>query len=123
MTAAPALLTEPELLELRRDGDQVTLCLHVQPGLSWFEGHFSEVALLPGVVQTHWAVTFAQQYFAVPLRLVSMSNMKFMRFIFPGARIELHLRYTAAKHEVAFEYREAGAVSASGRMVFADLPT
>jgi 3-hydroxymyristoyl/3-hydroxydecanoyl-(acyl carrier protein) dehydratase len=120
MTAAPALLTEPELLALRRDADQVTLSLHVQATLSWFAGHFPEVALLPGVVQTHWAVTAAQRYFALPPRLVSMSNMKFMRFIFPGARIELQLRYAAAKREVTFEYREAGKVSASGRMTFAD---
>ncbi len=115
---------EPEVRNVQRTdhgaGNELVIHLFVPPDLCWFAGHFNEVALLPGVVQTHWVACFAQHYFALPPNLVSMSNMKFMRFIFPGAHIELRLQYRPDRQEVAFEYREGGAISASGRMRFAE---
>ncbi len=120
---ASSSTTDPEILEvMRQDGQardrQITIRLRVQPGLEWFEGHFPEVALLPGVVQTSWVVQLGRRYFNLPPHFQSMSNMKFMRFIMPGTQVELHLKYQAAKGELAFEYCEGEAVCASGRMKF-----
>lgn len=115
---ASATITDPEILEVLQQDGQVILHLRVQPELSWFEGHFPEVALLPGVVQTTWVVQFGRRYFDLPPQFQSMSNMKFMRFIMPGTHIELHLKYRSDKGELVFEYREGTAVCASGRMGF-----
>jgi len=110
--------TAPQVLSTTRLDDTVTVQLQVPHDLRWFEGHFPEVALLPGVVQTTWVVEFARRYFKLPPQFRSMSNMKFMRFIMPGTRLSLHLRYVEAKRELSFEYREGDAVCASGRMGF-----
>ena len=114
--------TAPHVLAVRRnDADavnEVQLTLHVHRDLRWFEGHFPQVALLPGVVQTSWVVAFARQYFSMPQQFCSMSNMKFMRFIMPDTRVTLWLRYNAEKGELSFEYREREQICASGRMGF-----
>ncbi len=112
--------TRPVVLEVEPQGDGVRLALHVQPDLQWFEGHFPGTPLLPAVVQTSWAVAFAREHFDIPERFLSMSNMKFMRFIMPGMRIALRLRYSAPRGELSFEYLEGDAVSASGRMRFGE---
>lgn len=112
----PALA--PQILAIERQADAVIVNLRIQPELPWFQGHFPAVALLPGVVQTTWAVEFARRHFELPAQFHSMSNMKFMRFIFPGALLTLQLRYRADKGELAFEYREANELCASGRMGF-----
>jgi 3-hydroxymyristoyl/3-hydroxydecanoyl-(acyl carrier protein) dehydratase len=114
--------TAPRVLSVEQDAGQATevqLTLHVQPDLQWFEGHFPDVGLLPGVIQTTWVVEFARKYFPLPENFCSMTNMKFMRFIMPGTTVSLWLRYAAEKGEVSFEYREHDKVCASGRIAFA----
>jgi 3-hydroxymyristoyl/3-hydroxydecanoyl-(acyl carrier protein) dehydratase len=114
--------TAPHILAVQKnDADavnEVQLTLHVHRELRWFEGHFPQVALLPGVVQITWVVEFARQYFSLPAQFRSMSNMKFMRFIMPDTQIVLWLRYVADKGELSFEYREGQKVCASGRVGF-----
>jgi len=112
------VITEPEVLSVAHLDDTVSIHLRVQPELSWFAGHFPEVPLLPGVVQTAWAVEFGRRHFALPPQFRYMNNMKFMRFILPGTQVELRLRYFADKGELSFEYREGAVVCASGRMGF-----
>jgi len=114
--------TAPHVLAVNKTAadaiTEVQLTLHVHRGLRWFDGHFPQVALLPGVVQTTWVVEFARQYFSMPAQFRSMSNMKFMRFIMPDTQLTLWLRYVAEKGELSFEYRESGKVCASGRVGF-----
>ena len=43
---------------LENTHDQVSIDIHIQSDLSWFVGHFPQQPVLPGVVQTHWAVSY-----------------------------------------------------------------
>ena len=113
--------TAPRVLSVHKEaGDiyTVLLTLHVHRDLQWFEGHFPDAALLPGVIQTTWVVEFGRQHFALPENFRSMSNMKFMRFIMPDSIVTLRLRYVADKRELSFEYREQDKPCGSGRMEF-----
>jgi 3-hydroxymyristoyl/3-hydroxydecanoyl-(acyl carrier protein) dehydratase len=116
--------TAPVVLSVQQtrseSADEVELSLQVHRGLRWFEGHFPEVPLLPGVVQTAWVIEFARAYLPIAPHFRSMHNMKFMRFIMPGSTIRLWLRYQRDKNELAFEYSEAEKISASGKIRFGE---
>jgi len=115
-------LTAPHILAVQKNdadaGNEVQLTLLVRRELRWFEGHFPQAKLLPGVIQTAWVVEFARQYFSIDSQFHSMSNMKFMRFIMPDSQVILWLRYAADKGELSFEYRDGKKICASGRVGF-----
>lgn len=113
-----AATTEPTLLAVTQQDEVVHIRLLVQPELCWFVGHFSEQPLLPGVVQTNWAIEFGRRYLSLPPQFRYLSNMKFMRFILPGTQLTLRLQYVPAKSELHFEYHDGTAVCASGRVGF-----
>jgi 3-hydroxymyristoyl/3-hydroxydecanoyl-(acyl carrier protein) dehydratase len=110
--------SEPVILAVTQQDHAVQIRLHVQPELSWFVGHFTEQPLLPGVVQTNWAIESGRRYLSLPPQFRYLSNMKFMRFILPGTQLELRLQYFTAKSELYFEYHDGTAVCASGRVGF-----
>lgn len=116
--------TAPVVLSVQRTStastEEVELTLQVHHELRWFEGHFPDVPLLPGVVQTAWVIEFARTHLPVAKHFRSMHNMKFMRFIMPGSTITLWLCYRAEKSELAFEYRERLKVCASGKIRFGE---
>jgi 3-hydroxymyristoyl/3-hydroxydecanoyl-(acyl carrier protein) dehydratase len=98
--------------------DALQLTLRVPPQLAWFEGHFPNQPLLPAVIQTHWALAYARRHFTLPPTFLSMHNLKFSRFVMPGAVLKLRLTYSAARSELSFEYTEADAPCSSGRIRF-----
>lgn len=111
-------LDQPEILAVTAGEHSVRLDLRLPHELSWFEGHFSDCPLLPGVIQVTWAVEFGRRHLPVPSGFQSLSAVKFMRFILPGAEVALQLEFDAARRKLAFEYRERGAVCSGGTIGF-----
>jgi len=128
VTPALAARFEPQILAIRRvDSADATaqqgslrLELLVPGDLSYFEGHFAECALLPGVAQLHWAIRFGREHFALPPHFSYLSNVKFMRVITPGNAPQLTLDFDAARGELRFEYRVGESVCSSGWVGFSN---
>jgi len=108
------------VLSVTPQQDVVKLRLHVPANSQWFSGHFPEQPLLPGVVQTNWAIEFGRRYLSLPPVFRYLSNMKFMRFILPDTTLELRLQWHPTKSEMSFEYRDGDAVVSSGRVGFGE---
>jgi 3-hydroxymyristoyl/3-hydroxydecanoyl-(acyl carrier protein) dehydratase len=53
----------PELLKTEFNNSILTLNFVLQDDLSYLDGHFTHTAILPGVVQLHWAVHYVKQFF------------------------------------------------------------
>ena len=102
-----------------RRGESAQLLLWVSSELAWFDGHFPGQPLLPAVIQTHWAVTYARRYLSIAHEFRSLNNLKFSRFILPDSELELHLGYDRGRHELQFEFRQGQLGCASGRVRFA----
>ena len=66
------VLPEIDAAERSHDGqrEHLTLRFALPASTRYFEGHFPEVPLLPGVVQIGWAVEFGRQYFELPARFL-----------------------------------------------------
>ncbi len=99
--------------------DSARLALYIEPGISWFAGHFPEHAVLPGVVQLNWARALGTFLFAPAGQFAEVQNLKFQTMILPSTAIFLELEFSSAKNSVAFWYRgEPGTAYSQGKLVY-----
>jgi len=106
-----------QILSVARHPDKVCIELDIRPDLVWFEGHFPECPILPGVIQTHWAITYGCEHYDIRGQFKSLGNVKFMKVIVPGARVMLELTFKRGK--LVFRYLHDGAVCSQGTAEFA----
>jgi 3-hydroxymyristoyl/3-hydroxydecanoyl-(acyl carrier protein) dehydratase len=84
----------------------------------YFPGHFPKAPILPGVVQVDWAMQLGQRLLDVPPSFAGMEVLKFQQLVRPGERLELTLRFDAARSKLHFTYRNAvQAACSSGRIL------
>lgn len=108
----------PIVISERRSVDHSELDLLVAPDNHWFEGHFPNHPILPGVVQIAWAVYYAGVLHGLTRALRTLEQIKFKRPILPGARLTLHLTADIATGRLRYEYRDAQHTYASGMLDF-----
>lgn len=108
---------QPQLLDQREEDGQWQLELEVPLDLAHFTGHFPQTPILPGVVQIDWALALAQQLMPLPPRFVGMEVLKFQQLARPGDRLQLNLRFDAARGKLYFTYRNGTANCSSGRIL------
>lgn len=104
---------------LKRDPDAAELEIQLDPRLLVFDGHFPQVAILPGVAQADWAIRFARQAFPLPPRFLRLEALKFQQVARPGQTLCLQLEWNSERATLAFRYVSALGVHAGGRAVFA----
>lgn len=108
----------PVLRAESRAAEQVDLDLFIPPDLIYFDGHFSDAPILPGVAQLDWAVTFARRWFNISEPFQSMAQIKFQQVIQPAMSVHLRLIHLPAKSAADFQYTSAAGAHSSGRLVF-----
>jgi 3-hydroxymyristoyl/3-hydroxydecanoyl-(acyl carrier protein) dehydratase len=114
-------LPEIDSVERRQDGLRLHFALPAE--LEYFDGHFPDVPLLPGVVQIGWAVELARLHLAADAagaldRFRSLATVKFMRVMQPGATVTLQLSVDRESRALAFEYLAGDQTCSSGRVLF-----
>jgi acyl-CoA synthetase (AMP-forming)/AMP-acid ligase II/3-hydroxymyristoyl/3-hydroxydecanoyl-(acyl carrier protein) dehydratase len=119
-TPAVARPTQPRVDEIDCSAHKVVLNLHVPVDLLYFDGHFPGAPILPGVVQTDWALMLGRRYFALPPRFLGLQALKFQRVIVPGASVTLELQHDTVKQALSFQLHSDGQAHASGRFLFGD---
>ncbi|MBF6023364.1 AMP-binding protein [Lysobacter niastensis] len=110
----------PQPQWLSRSDTSAELEIVLDPELAVFDGHFPQIAILPGVAQLDWAVRWGREAFALPPRFLRMEMLKFQRVLRPGARVRLHLEWLQAKSALGFRYESEHGAHASGRVVFGE---
>jgi acyl-coenzyme A synthetase/AMP-(fatty) acid ligase/3-hydroxymyristoyl/3-hydroxydecanoyl-(acyl carrier protein) dehydratase len=123
LTPPPARPTMPEIVSLQCGADddpqRVELTLRIPADLLYFDGHFGDTPILPGVVQLDWAIAFGRRYFDMPPLFGGVHALKFQQVIAPESTVMLELRYDAAKTSLSFRMHSAAGQHASGRIAFA----
>lgn len=116
----------PQILATRiSSAEQRELDLFVSPDLSYFAGHFAEQPILPGIVQTDWAIRWGRECFDIAGDFVALDNLKFQSMVFPQMTLLLVLAWNPQKRQLHFTYTrlneqgEKQPVSA-GRVSFTD---
>ena len=94
------------------------LQLNLPPDLIYFDGHFPDVALLPGVVQVAWAIELGRQLLGIAGSVRALNAVKFTRVIQPGAMVVLVLEYVSEKRQLDFAYELDGRMCSNGSALF-----
>lgn len=108
----------PHLRLIERDGQRVELEMIVPPNLFYFDGHFTEAPILPGVVQVDWAISNGRRYFDLPPDFQAINALKFQNVIQPDNPITLELVHDMQKHSLNFRYFSLNGQHSSGRILF-----
>jgi len=93
----------PTILSLDTQPASAQLSFHIPDSLSYFAGHFPTQAVLPGVVQIHWAGELCKMLFS-PSGFSELSSVKFNGMILPGHTIDLSLKFSLDRQSLRFEY-------------------
>lgn len=91
---------EPFAWEMERN--RFVLKFKATEKLPYFEGHFPEWPILPGVAQVQMVLTEAARYLKTPLAVSSVNNLKFMSVIRPETVLALHVDFDAEKLTMKF---------------------
>lgn len=86
--------------------------------LLYFNGHFPDRPILPGVVQIDWVIACGRQCFDLPPLFRGVHALKFQRVIPPETPVELEIVYDRAKSTLFFQIDSAVGRHASGRILF-----
>ncbi len=108
----------PDARLLVRSVDAVSLQVDIAHESPYFDGHFTQAPILPGVAQLDWVVLFGREFFPLPPRFVRLEAVKFQQVIKPGAPIEMALKFEAERGRLAFTLRSIAGSHASGRIIF-----
>ncbi|NRA39613.1 MAG: AMP-binding protein, partial [Planctomycetes bacterium] len=111
----------PEVQTYIEDGQSIQVSLHMPRNLIYFIGHFSKAAVLPGVVQIHWAQYYAQKYFSISGKFLRLEAIKFQRIIQAEQDIQLHLQFIEEKNKLLFHYESDQVRYSSGRIVYSEV--
>ncbi|GGO65919.1 MULTISPECIES: ApeI family dehydratase [Bowmanella] len=109
----------PEILSQQCSDSSCILQLRLQPELYYFQGHFPDMPVLPGVVQVDWAVAFSRQYLHIPQNwpVAQLEVLKFQQLLLPNMQVELALQRKSTD-KCLFSYQSSQGQHASGRILF-----
>ena len=110
-------VTEPIILSQDFAPPDGTFDLVVPEDLFFLQGHFPEVAVVPGVVQIHWAICLASQGLTLRPKFLGIESLKFHLIIKPLTELKLELNYAEASGKLRFCYTSEAGQHSQGRIL------
>lgn len=107
---------------VEREGERVRVLARVPEDLAFFEGHFEDRPMLPGIAQILVLVNRrAREFYGALGAERRIARLKFERTIKPGDVLDLHLERTESGGgtQVRFRIERGGETCTSGALVYA----
>jgi len=98
--------------------DSVRLQIRVQAALQYFDGHFPQQPILPGVTQLAWADYYGHLFFSIQCGFSRLEAVKFKKIIVPDTIVTLSLSWKVETGKLYFDIENASDAFGSGRMVY-----
>ena len=115
-TSAVPILPHGRMLEA--GANRAVFELTAPKALLYFDGHFPDMPILPGVTQVDWVIFYARQCFELPATFRGIHALKFHRVISPEMPFRLELLHEPAESSLSFKITSTVGAHASGRIVF-----
>ena len=113
-------IVEVQEIATTNSSKTLELSLKIPQNLECFKGHFPGQPVLPGVIQSHWAVSLSKQLFSIEEEFSSLENLKFTMMILPETDLTLKLVYvkTSEFSSVNFSYAANEQQYSQGKIKF-----
>ena len=108
----------PHFLQLDVVPNGYAIVLDIHAGIRWFDGHFPQQPVLPGIVQTHWAAELGKFLFPLGDKFVRIDNLKFQTVVLPGQQLTLLLEHLPNSGALKFRYVKDELNFSEGKCVF-----
>lgn len=99
-------LSYPLIFDKKREGEKFEITLAFLRNSNFFNGHFPDVPVLPGVVQLLFAHYFAEDVFDIKLSQNKIKKIKFTRVIKPDKKLFLKLKNNEQSVDFTFTDNE-----------------
>ena len=110
-------VTAPIIIEENLQGDHVLLQCRVPPDLFYFQGHFANISVVPGVCQIKWVVDTIDRCFNRKIALAGMEAVKFHQLLTPGDLFTIDIKRGAQGRKWVYSITSGDLKIAAGRLV------
>lgn len=100
--ADPLAPLQPEITHC--SAHEAEIAIWLDPDLRFFEGHFPDRPILPGIAQVHIAALLARRLWHIELPGADLARVKFRHILQPNDRARLVLSCDEARQCVRFSY-------------------
>lgn len=107
-----------ELKHLDVTPDAFCATIFLPENLLYFDGHFDEMPMLPGVVQVNWAIELAQAHLNIAEDFQAIDSLKFMKIISPDSTVDIIGQYDTARNIFEFSYVAGETKHSTGKVRF-----
>lgn len=106
----------PEIItQSQEQPSSITLRLFISKDIIFFQGHFPNTPILPGVIQVDWAFFFAYKFLNIEREKFStIEQLKFTNIIKPDTTLSLILNLE--NNILTFKYFNNDVIYSSGRI-------
>jgi 3-hydroxymyristoyl/3-hydroxydecanoyl-(acyl carrier protein) dehydratase len=101
-----------------KDG-KLSAQVHVPADASWFNGHFPDWPVLPGIAQLHIVYELIHHALDCPVRVVEVSRVRFKQRIAPDDRLTVVAEVLSGDGRYAFRITRGDEVVCTGIMTIA----
>ncbi len=108
----------PDLISQTVGGLEAELRCRIPAELVYFDGHFAQHPILPGITQIHWAERFGRDLLAIEGQFLRLEVVKFQQVITPDSQVLISLSFNSDKQKLTFSYTSDKGVHSSGRICF-----
>lgn len=107
-------MKKPLVKSITQDENSLVLQIKFQENADYFDGHFENFSVLPGVVQIHYAMLCGQEYFNITPNVLKISKLKFGNIIRPETEVSLRINHIKGDNKLSFKYFGEDKVFSSG---------
>ena len=100
-------LFQPESIQFvveSRSTDSANLIVTIPTQCPYFDGHFPEFALLPGVAQIEMSIQLGRTLFSMPETFAGLKNLKFMKPVRPNDTVFVQLKWDVVTSQLEFAW-------------------
>lgn len=109
-------VAEPIMQNITKTDTEFIADLTFLKDSSYFNGHFPEHPILPGVIQMHFVLCFIKQYFNKEANDYHILKLKFSNLILPDTPVHFELKRDT-ENEFAFNYSDGNKKYSCGKIV------